>query len=693
MLLYAQGGRLGNDSGGLSLPAEFVDQGIAYTGRRPCLVWYRGDLYVIGYYTRPVARFRQDGGAWRLAGIKPPTAFLSVVPGVSSGGSSGACLAAITFLHKVGPVVLAESDFGNVVDVGQLAGEGRVWSGIDSGSAELRVTHVRGYISMDGAEFRAAWEAPYGISAYVENVRTAQLTYIGPNYDHGIPPDTRFGCEWQGRMWYANNPQHPYRVWYSMGGNPQYVGPYSFRDTLGKEEITGIAKGRNELVVFCLRNSYMIRQFGQGADDFIVEKLDSDVGAISHFGILEIHNKLWFPSEDGVWIYDGGFRYLMKEVQPLWRDDWEANKQEFLSGFALHDRINKIYMWVTRRPGLEEFESTEIFPGTVTYCGYYGEFEPSMGGQQPHPEWTLDMKARFDSAGFYNEDGELVVGSCDGVIRKQDWTDDDDDGDTLQKPLVIRSGHHLFFEPGDDWEFGKTLKQLWAYVESETSAWTLYVRGGDEQVWRGRLPDNLFQFWKVGFAASANSETRSVTSTDGRTQTILLNYVPETTHYAIPAQVTGRGFTFELRATAPVGLQYRGIGGMWAPGPGSTRPATDHTRMEILLEWSDDNQVTWYPFPLNVAAPAGDSNPITIRVTISYPYGAPTFPIDATLTPETSPAEEVFQVLNAPLEAFNLAPWTLTVPSSQAFEVAVQDAAGVWAYEATTMTFTVAPGP
>jgi len=696
MLIYTQGGRLGTDSGGIVLPAFFSDQGAIYTGRRPCLVWYRGDLYVIGYYTRPVVRFRQDGGSWRLAGIKPPTAILAVVPGASTGGSSGACLAAITFLHKAGPIVLAESNFGNVVDVGALTGQGRTWSNIDGGSAESRVTHVRGYVSMDGAEFRAAWEAPYGITGYVENIRTAQLTYATNGYDHGIPPDTRYGCEWQGRMWYASSPKFPYRLWRSNAGEPQYVGPASFLDTLGKEEITGIAKGRNELVVFCLRNSYLVRQFGSGANDFLMEKLDSDVGCISHFGIMEIHNKLWFPSEDGIWIYDGGFRYLMKEVQPLWREDWVTNKEDFLAGFALHDRINKVYMWVTRRPDREEYERTELGPGTVTYCGYYGEFEPSMSGSAPHPEWTLDMKYRFDSSGFYDEEGELVIGSCDGVIRKQDWSDGDDDGDALRKPLVIRTGHQLFFEPGDDWESGKKLLQAWAYVESEATAWTVYIRGGDEQAWKSRLPDNLFQFWQVDFPASASSETRLVKSSDGHSQTTLLQYVPATSHFMLPQQVTGRGFTFETRAIAPIGLQYRGMGGLWAPGPGSTRGAVDVTRFTITLEWSVDNGSSWAAFPLvHDQEPAGSSHRVWIRATLAYQFGAAAFPIVVTFV--ESVFTEVVSLAGAGLVAtagLNPDPptteeWIFTIPSTGTITVSAEDAHGIRSSVTSTLTLTV----
>jgi hypothetical protein len=534
---------------------------------------------------------------------------------------------------------------------------------------------------MDGANFRAAWEAPYGITGYTENIRTSQLTYQTSGFSNGIPPDSRFGCEWQGRMWYGSNPKYPYRVYYSEAGQPQYVGPTNYLDTLGKEEITGIARGRNELVVFCLRNSYMVRQ--AGASDFVMEKLDSNVGCISHFGILEIHNKLWFPSEDGIWIYDGGFRYLMKEVQPLWRQDWSTAKASFLSGFALDDRINKVYMWVTRRTDRPEFENTDLSPGTVIYAGYYGEFEPSMAGSGLHPEWTLDFKNRFDSAGFYNEEGELVIGSCDGVIRKQDWEDGDDDGDTLQKELIIRTGSWLFNEPGDDKESGKQVLQVWSYIESERTAWRLYARGGDEQAWRGMLPDNELTFWKVSVAASYSTETRQLRSRDTSAADFTLVYVPKTVHYFIPQKVTGRGFVFEYRATAPIGLQYRGTGGMWAPG--STQrgieSAVNTTDLVAILEYSLD-QLIWTAIPPGptlapVSIVSGNATEVVYyRVTLSYASGQPNYPITVQFDHQTvNGYDHTIDVTDISVPTIYQAP-AYTVPSNGTYVVTISDEAG-----------------
>lgn len=632
-LLYAQKGKLGSTDGGVTTPDQFASEGAIYTGRKPCMVWFRGDLYVVGYYTRPVVRHSQTGGRWFLAGISPPKVKLAVVPGASAGGSSGGCLAAITFLHKAGGSVLAESNFSNVVNVGNLTGQGRAWSNIDHTTGEKRVTHVRGYVSMVGGDFRMAWEAPYGLSAINENVRTAQLVFVGPqDYDHKVPPSTKFGHIAFGRMWYANSTRFPYRLWYSLPGQPQYTKDVGFRDTTDREPITALWKGRNELLVWGIRSAYMVRQFGNGLDDFVLEKLDTDVGNLSQFATQEIHNRVWFPGEDGAWIYDGGFKYLMKEMVPLWKDDFKTNKQAFLDSFAMHDRINKCYILVTQRPTRPEFEKTGLKPGSVEYVGYYGAFDPSLAGSQEHPDWLLDMKDRFDSAGFYNEDGELVIGSCDGKIRKQTLEDGTDDADLLQKTAIIRTGHQLFFEPGDELEFNKRLEQLWAYVESEESSWTMHIKGGDEQAWKGQLPDANFWYWSDVVPASVKTETRTITGRDLTIRTYSVQYAPETVHTFTPEKVTGSGFTFEVRAVAPKKLYYRGIGGAWGPGADQRGNELVTNYDLVVLANENGDPVAAMDPRHTLTIPGSGTNLVDFSVNVTaYKYGTPAVPITVTI--------------------------------------------------------------
>jgi len=578
-------------SGGIDY-GDLSSQGVYRTDRRPVFEKFRGDAYLGGVYSRVLVRHAADR-RWLKAGIVPPSEKLSVVPGSGSGGSSGGCLAYITFLHKNGLRVLAESDPSNIVNVGELTGEGRVWSNIQNSGAELRVTHVRGYVSMVGGPYRMAWESPYGVSTVTENVLSARLSILGPgggsgDFRNAIPPlGIHYIHPWAARMWYARNAEFPYRVWYSQPGHPEYVGPANFRDTMEREPITGLWRGRNELVVFCEDNSYLIRQFGSGVDDFVLERLDSNVGCLTHHGIREIHNRLWFPSRDGVWIYDGSFRYVMEDLRLLWEKEYCLNQAAFEGGFATWDKLNKVYMFYTQRPAAsppEWEDKSGLSPQTVIYVGYIANFEPSMGGVESQPDWTLDFKGRQDSSTLYGKGNEMYVASCDGEIRRQikpcelaaydpdtDALTDfgsDDDGDTLEKEVIVRHGHMLMFQPGDDVQSGKKLQQVWFHVESESVPWTIYAMGGDEDAWRSVRPTNVRRFWKYDVAASAETNTGP-------------EYVYEacakSVHFFIPEKVSGRGFTFEVRAKDVINFKYRGVGGLWATGGAAFRPPYSET--------------------------------------------------------------------------------------------------------------------
>lgn len=582
--------------------AELAAQGVYRTGNRPVFENFRGDIYLGGSFTRPLVRLSSNG-AWLLAGIKPPSVPIAVVPGSGSGGSSGDCLAYVTLLHKEGERVMAESNPSNFVDVGTLTGEGRAWSNLHDPNAERRVTHVRGYASMNGGEYRMAWEAPYGVTAVSENVNTSRLSLLGPNdFRNNIPPTgIRYIHPWAGRMWYASSPEFPYRLWYSRPGWPQYVGKAQFRDTLGKETITGIHRARNELIVFCQDNSYMVRQFGAGQDDFVMERLDSNVGCIAHHSIKEIHNRLWFAARDGFWIYDGAFRYVLDDLRLKFEEEYCKDRQSFENGFAAYDKLNKVYLFF-RVPttGTVEWEpKTGISPGTIIYVGYIGEFEPSMNGQELQPDWSFDFRRRKDSSVLYGGSSgagaagnELYVASCDGKIRRQikpcelelalakyqdesesgDWdpTDfgADDDGDTIAKKVIIRHSHMLFNEPGDDIQSGKRIHQVWTHIESLITGWTFYGLGGDEDAWNQVRPDNTNFFWKRSWDGSDFSEARTV---DG--DVYVYTFCAQSVHYMEPEKLVGRGFTFEIQATSPLLMKYRGVGGMWGPGTADRQPS------------------------------------------------------------------------------------------------------------------------
>lgn len=584
--------------------AALAGDGIYRTGLRPVFVNFRGDIYVGGIFSRPLVR-HMSSAKWLPAGIKPPDQAVSVVPGAGAGGSSGDCIAYITFLHKVGNRVLVESNPSNFVDVGTLSGQGRVWSNIQSTGAERRVTHVRGYVSMNGADYRMAWEAPYGVTGVTENVSTTRLSLLGPNaFNNDIPPiGVKYIHPWAGRMWYASNNEFPYRLWYSRPGYPQYVGKAFFLDMPERETITGMWRGRNELVVFALDNSYMVRQFGSGEQDFVIERLDSNVGCLTHHGIQEVHNRIWFPARDGVWIYDGAFRYVMDDLRLKWERDYCLDPASFENGFAQYDKLHKVYMFFqiptidTGASPTEWEPKTGISPRTVIWTGYIGEFEPSMGGQELQPDWSWDFRGREDSSAFYSKSNDLFVGSCDGEIRRQikpcelepalaayradpggfdpDDYGGEDDSDSVQKKLIIRHPHMLFGLGGDDVRSGKELEQAWSHTESEISSWTFYVLGGDEDAWNQIRPDNTPAggMWKRSWGPSDKSgEAKTIRGVD-----YLFTYCAQSVHFMLPEKSVGRGFTFEIQATSPVLMKYRGVGGMWSPGIAHRPPSARTT--------------------------------------------------------------------------------------------------------------------
>jgi hypothetical protein len=438
------------------------------------------------------------------------------------------------------------------------------------------VTHVAGYASVNGSNYRRAFLMPYGAATFSEGLATNQLTIAGSDGNYLPPSGVAFAVEFAGRMWYLNSPEHPYRAWRSDPGEPQYVGLANFLDTTDRDEITGAGVCQGVLVVLTISKAYVIRASG---NTFILDRLDSSFGCLSHFGIIEIHNKLWFPTQDGVAIYDGaGFYFVMKDMRPYWQADYLEHQDAFRDSFAVNDKIGKNYMLLTPRTERDAFEDWS--PGLVTYVGNYLNFERSMGGQNEQPDWSIDLRNRIDYSAFYGLDNRLYFGGEDGKLRIEDATDPDDDGDTLSKPTLIEHGVQLFQEPGDDVEGGKQLDQLWAYVESELNAWTAYVFMGDEWIEDSFQPDNVLKNWKRDVDASALTQV----AIDPEGGEMLASYIQETVHnLGGPEGVSGRGFMFRVRATGAIGMKYRGHGGIWARGQ-APRVEKEITRFIVYMD-------------------------------------------------------------------------------------------------------------
>lgn len=600
-------------------------QGVASTGRPPRFIAYRGNMLVVGAYSRVLIRYSQNRKIV-IAGLKKPSA-ISVAKGSGSGGSSGRALLFCTFLHKEQGRILAESDRSNIVQLDGMVGEGFVWT-IPSTGAETRVTHIRGYRSMDGSDYRLAWEKAYGATSVTENVTTGNLLQVGPDQGaNDLPPiGVFFATEFAGSVWYARTSDHPYRIWRSKIGFPEYVHAVDYRDTDGRETITAIARtAGEEILVMTADASYIMRLTGtQTQTEWKLERLDGSVGCICEAGIREIHRKLWVPGKSGYAVYDGSFRNVMTDVRPLWAEDYKANPLAYGMGFAIDDRQAKLLYFFTPRLTPTTYEGHVC--GTLVWVAAYEDFEPALGGTRAQPDWMIDVYSERAASALYNEAGEVVIGWCDGQIRKQDEEDGDDDGDALAKPGLVRHGHNFFNMPGDDIQSGKTLAQFWAYVESETSGWSIYALGGDEQAYRQLLPDNVRHHWKADVLASLQEATES---RSGITRT--MRALPKTVHYFGKVErASGRGFTFELRTLSATHWAYRGHGGLLGPGAADRRTEFE-TNFDLTLQWRIKGSATWLAMPIAItlaeAVPPYTPVTIELQTTAAYAFGPSTTPL------------------------------------------------------------------
>ena len=82
---------------------------------------------------------------------------------------------------------------------------------------------------------------------------------------------------------------------------------------------------------------------GYTSADFVVHTLHPTIGCISHHANKMVGERLWFPSEDGVMIFDGTFHHDMKDLRTFFRDDYLANLSVYENSIAGDDRFEHVY--------------------------------------------------------------------------------------------------------------------------------------------------------------------------------------------------------------------------------------------------------------------------------------------------------------------------------------------------------------
>jgi hypothetical protein len=530
-----------------------IPTGVFLLPRRPCFLQYKKQLLILGHYTGNliIDPFLQV----HVAGIAPPTnaPTLAATTGTITADT---CTGYITYLQKFGSHIVAESNPSPPSNTIALAAQGRTWTNIPTSSPNARVTHIRGYVLVDGADARMAFERQIGPSTVTETLPTLQLGDV-INFNRGVPPAAVFGEVYHDRIWYVDANDRT-KVWYTEQFEPESVGPTSYFTTWDGEFITGIKRNGDTLLIFARNVCYALTGWEEA--DFQLRKISPSVGCISHYSLVDINGRTWFASQDGVYIYDGAFHPMMKDLASYWRDAYLADLENYENSIAADDRFWNVYKLLI--PG----DSSSFY-----YIGAYRGVEPEISGNADQPKWSFDIRTRLDytvgiirSANSNRE--EIYTGSFDGRIRKENVEADTDDlSDAYSKALTIRLPFYVFEDPGGDLREGKNLKQSWAYVESENQAWTQEFFGGDE--WCGDAVTAAFtKTWAAGTLELGVTSAPNVIphGTPGSTH---YNYIIVANNGAGHGRNSGEGFTTTGNFTLSV-TNFNRI--TWDPVSGAT---------------------------------------------------------------------------------------------------------------------------
>lgn len=515
---------------------------------RPVMLKYKGRVYIYGMFATPI--MMTETKKLNVQGIPAPvTPDMEVAAG--SGGSTGEAVGYLTFLEKDAGRVIHEGNPSNPTETVSLNGEGRLWTSIPTGCVNPRVTHVRGYVSMDGSLPGVAWERQLGVTTVTENTRTPLLGERLPLFEgtdnefdvdpfaRGVPPNGRFAEVYHDSLWISGDYNFPTRIYFSRLFEPEsfntVVKERGWLETLDGEAVTGLKRWGDLLFVGCLRAMYVVQGFSAG--DYQMVKVSNFYGCISHHSMVLVgpDSDLWGAGQEGVWLYNGSFHDLMEDdLRNTWRDAYRADPLRYEDCFAAEDRFFQTYQLV-----IPQADSSTL--------KWVGAWSPLLKGGSA-PWWSQDIRARKDNAigslitGNSDHYGELLTGSCDGFIRKENvLTNSNDDGDTYAKALTIQSKHFFFGDQGGDDAHGRNFPALDIFLKNEQTSVTLAAYAGDESAPEGTTPQ-----WTRAIPAGV------VTLPQAKVARTSLSFNGL-------AEINGKGLTLKFTATAPLDVRFRGF--------------------------------------------------------------------------------------------------------------------------------------
>lgn len=436
-----------------------------------------------------------------------------------------------------------------------LTNQGRAWSNLPTNPRDLSVTHIEGWVSMDGDFARLAWRRDLGTTAVTENLATGLLGEPETD-DFTRFPRTKWNVFWHDRQATAGDARHPDRLYLSPLNEPERYGGLYLRTRKG-EAIVGLISMRDQLVVLCARSSYVVT--GYTEDDLAMNILEPEIGCIGHHLVAMVHGWAIVPTHLGIYLCTGSaFHFISKDFQYTWLKEFADHESNYEDAWAVNDIEGGVYkLYVATQHSLSPR------PDTLNHYTYwildYSKLIVEVGGNFQQPDLSLDVRMRADECAAIlkrpdGKRGALYTGSCDGMIRRENVAGANDDGDEFDKQLMIMSKHYYLDPdgPGGTPQEGFDWATAWEHVVAPFNSFDVFHIGGED--YAGDADRSDIDPFTVG-----------VDDDGGDLTAVAL-------HFWEP-QVAGRGFTKILVMDSP-GLQveWNGFGGTRFPGTNERLP-------------------------------------------------------------------------------------------------------------------------
>jgi hypothetical protein len=259
-------------------------------------------------------------------------------------------------------------------------------------------------------------------------------------YLGGTLPICRYGEEMWGSMFAGGDPEHPFRLYYSVTGRPQMFPANYWIDLIDEgtgSPITAIIKVYSRLFVFTERDIWEITPTGD-ATRFTANRVVRGIGASGTWGIGMKHGEVWFVNAGQRKIY----RWNTGEGAPVLASNAIRPLLEELNGDALrycfanyYEYLDMMVLTASKGTTDPDLEGDTGIPENDRLIA----FDFTRGEWLELPDIDVNVLATVEQQG--QERDRLYAGDYTGFIRMYDEGDNDGyDQNGDKKGLIDASG-------------------------------------------------------------------------------------------------------------------------------------------------------------------------------------------------------------------------------------------------------------